>query len=223
MKGLQPVSLNSYISGLNSFLRWANREGHLPELVTIPKIKCETKIISTFTPEQVRRLLAYRPKSESNRRVYALACLLLDTGMRISEASGLLKGDFDFDNLLAKVRGKGGKHRLVPMSLELRKILYRYLQRQPFHFAFATRNGTRPTRRNLTRDLYCLCRKVGLPPKGFHTLRHTFAVNYLRNGGSVFHLQKILGHSTLEMSRRYCNLLTEDLQAVHNNLTLLSR
>ncbi len=55
-----------------------------------------------------------------------------------------------------------------------------------------------------------------------HTFRHTFAVSYLRKGGSVFHLQKILGHSTLEMTRRYCNLMTEDLQAVHSKLSLLS-
>ena len=50
---------------------------------------------------------------------------------------------------------------------------------------------------------------------------HTFAVNYLRKGGSVFHLQKMLGHSSLEMTRRYANLMTEDLQAVHQRLSLL--
>ena len=56
----------------------------------------------------------------------------------------------------------------------------------------------------------------------FHTLRHTFAVNYIRNGGSVFHLQKILGHSTLVMTRRYCELQVEDLQKVHQQYSLLA-
>jgi integrase/recombinase XerD len=55
-----------------------------------------------------------------------------------------------------------------------------------------------------------------------HAMRHTFALNYLRKGGSVFHLQKILGHSTLEMTRRYANLLTEDLQAIHQRVSLLA-
>jgi len=52
--------------------------------------------------------------------------------------------------------------------------------------------------------------------------RHTFAINYLRKGGSVFHLQKVLGHSSLEMTRRYANLLTEDLQAIHERISLLA-
>ena len=57
----------------------------------------------------------------------------------------------------------------------------------------------------------------------FHTLRHNFAVNYLRAGGNVFCLQRILGHSTLEMTDRYVrNLGIEDLQAVHNKLSLLT-
>ena len=51
----------------------------------------------------------------------------------------------------------------------------------------------------------------------------TFAVNYLRRGGSVFHLQKVLGHSTLEMTRRYANLVTADLQAVHERVSLLAK
>jgi hypothetical protein len=52
--------------------------------------------------------------------------------------------------------------------------------------------------------------------------QHTFAVNYLRKGGSVFHLEKVPGHSTLEMTRRYANLMTEDLQAVHQQCSLLA-
>ena len=108
------------------------------------------------------------------------------------------------------------------MSFELRKALFRYLQKHPFDLVFATRHGTRLTRRNATRDLYKLCERLRMPRRGFHILRHTFAINYLRRGGSAFHIQKILGHSTLEMTRRYCNLMTEDLQAVHEKLSLLN-
>jgi integrase/recombinase XerD len=76
----------------------------------------------------------------------------------------------------------------------------------------------------MLRDVKLLCRKLGFEPpaRTLHSFRHTFAVNYLRKGGSVFHLQKVLGHSTLEMTRRYCNLMTEDLQATHQQCSLLA-
>ncbi len=69
-----------------------------------------------------------------------------------------------------------------------------------------------------------LCKRLGFDPpaRTLHCFRHTFAVNYLRKGGSVFHLQKVLGHSTLEMTRRYANLVTADLQTVHERVSLLS-
>ena len=67
------------------------------------------------------------------------------------------------------------------------------------------------------------CDRLGFQPpaRTLHAFRHTFAVNYIRRGGSVFHLQKVLGHSTLEMTRRYANLVTADLQAVHEKVSLL--
>jgi integrase/recombinase XerD len=75
----------------------------------------------------------------------------------------------------------------------------------------------------MLRNVKSLCTRLGFDPprRTLHAFRHTFAVNYLRRGGSVFHLQKVLGHSTLEMTRRYANLLTEDLQAVHQRVSLL--
>ena len=74
----------------------------------------------------------------------------------------------------------------------------------------------------MVRDMKRLCKRLGFDPpaRTLHAFRHSFAVNYLRRGGNVFHLQRVLGHSSLEMTRRYGNLLTEDLQAVHERITL---
>ena len=90
-------------------------------------------------------------------------------------------------------------------------------------FVLGTRGGTKQGRRNVLRYFKSLCRSLGFEPteRSIHAMRHTFAVNYLRKGGSVFHLQKMLGHSSLEMTRRYANLTTEDLQAAHPRLGLL--
>src|SRR5882724_262216 len=82
-----------------------------------------------------------------------VGCLLLDTGLRISEALGLRKMDLDFDKLVLRVYGKGSKERLVPTSLELRRMLFRWHQRQSADLVFGTRNGTKPTVRNFSTRL----------------------------------------------------------------------
>ena len=89
---------------------------------------------------------------------------------------------------------------------------------------FATQEGAPVRRMTALRSIKLLCVHLGFDPpaRTLHAFRHTFAVNYLRRGGSVFHLQKVLGHSSLEMTRRYANLVTADLQAVHERISLLS-
>lgn len=156
-----------------------------------------------------------------------LTLLLLDTGCRISEALTLRVSEVDFENLLVTFDGKGRKQRIVPISLALRKALHRFIadfNRKPDSLLFSTREGTGVRRMTALRAVKLLCERLGFDPPGrtLHAFRHTFAVNYLRRGGSVFHLQKVLGHSSLEMTRRYANLVTADLQAVHERLSLLS-
>jgi integrase/recombinase XerD len=149
--------------------------------------------------------------------------LLVDTGARISEALGLKWSDVDFDNLLLTLHGKGSKDRKVPFSVELRRLLVKF-QHNHSLYVFGTMNGTAVDRHVAARDVRKLCTRLGIerPERVLHAFRHTFSVNYVRKGGSVFHLQKSLGHSSLEMSRRYANLMTEDLQAIHQRVSLLA-
>ena len=168
----------------------------------------------------------YRPKDSYRKRLHLLILFLLDTGCRISEALTLKVREVDLDNLLVVLDGKGRKQRIVPFSVELRRHLYKVTQKaQPDRFVFATSVGTKMQKDNALRAVKSLCRDLGFEPpaRTLHAFRHTFAVNYLRRGGSTFHLQKSLGHSTLDMTRRYANLTTDDLQAVHPRISLLHR
>jgi len=171
-------------------------------------------------------MVSWKPKAPCQRRLNLLTLLLLDTGCRITEALTLMVRDVDMENLLITLDGKGRKQRIVPFSFALRRALFRYVtdyKRKPDFLLLATRNETQLGRRVMLRDVKRLCTRLGFDPpaRTLHAFRHTFAVNYLRRGGSVFHLQKVLGHSTLEMTRRYANLMTEDLQAVHERVSLL--
>jgi integrase/recombinase XerD len=231
-KGLKPSGCNCAIRAINAYLHWSSAGSErkcgpgCPHL-RVPKVKEPELVLPTFTASQITRLLKWKPRRKAQTRLHLLILLLLDTGCRISEALTLHVRDIDMDNLLVTLEGKGRKQRIVPFSFELRKVLFRYISdfsRKPDSLLFASRNETQLGRRAMLRDVKRVCKRLGFnpPARTLHAFRHTFAVNYLRRGGSVFHLQKCLGHSTLEMTRRYSNLLTEDLQAVHQRLSLLS-
>jgi integrase/recombinase XerD len=154
-------------------------------------------ILPTYTTAQIQLLLNWKAKKATGRRMSALIAILADTGCRIDEALSLHWRDIDFDNLLVLLHGKGRKDRLVPMSLELRRRLFLYQRKSESKkdsLVFSTLGGTKQGRRNVLRDFKQLCRTLGFEPptRSIHAMRHTFAVHYLRKGGSVFHLQKML-------------------------------
>jgi len=230
-KGLKATGCNSAIRAINTYMHWASiglevKCGPACKHPKIAQLKEPQLVLPTFTEQQIRLLVAWKPKGPYQRRLHLLIMFLLDTGCRISEALDLNVSDIDFENMLTTLDGKGRKQRVVPFSFELRKTLFRYCKessRTPELLLFSNRTQTKLGRRNVLRDVKLLCRKLGFTPpsRTLHAFRHTFAVFYLRRGGSVFHLQKVLGHSTLEMTRRYLNLVTSDLQAVHERVSLL--
>lgn len=231
-KGLKETGCNAVIRAVNAYLHWNSGSerkcGAGCQHSHIPQLKEPQNILPTLTAGQVTRLVNWKPKAKNfyQRRLHLLTLLLLDTGCRITEALTLRMRDVDMDNLLITLDGKGRKQRVVPFSFALRKTLHRFViefNRKPDSLLFATHQETRVRRMTVLRGVKILCHQLGFDPPGrtLHAFRHTFAVNYLRRGGSVFHLQKVLGHSTLEMTRRYANLVTADLQAVHERVSLL--
>jgi integrase/recombinase XerD len=219
------ISINTYLRGVNAYFRWLHEERHL-DLIKIPRLKEEQKVLATLTAGDAKRLILFRPEGANLTRAHTLALLLLDTGLRISEALSLGWERVDFDNLVLTVAGKGGKHRVIPFSLECRRVLYRWKQRGRSDLLFPTKSGVQTSKRNVQRDMKVLGARVGITGVRFspHTLRHTFAVSYLRAGGNLFYLSKILGHTTVTTTQRYLQSLgIDDLKAVHDRLSLLTR
>lgn len=224
--GLKATTCNCRLRAIKAYVRWAGLE------TTIPKLKEPQQELPTFDSKDISRLMKWRPKSIPEHRLHLLISFLLDVGARIDEALSLRWVDVDFDNLLVLLHGKGGKDRRIPISLELRKRLFQYQRRVHLKverdissdLVFGTRGGTKQGRRNVLRDVKGLCRELGFEPpsRPLHAFRHTFVTNYLRRGGNVFLLQRALGHSSLEMTRRYAHLQTSDLGAVHERLSLLN-
>jgi integrase/recombinase XerD len=227
-RGVAPVTCNTWLRALNVFGGWLYEQGHLPHRARLATLRVEKRVIETLDDRRLRALLTFQPRSFSQQRVHVLVCALLDTGCRIGEMLAARLVDFDDDNLLVTVMGKGRKQRRVPFSAELRKRLWRLRQAMQrigisSELAFPERHGGPWNQRNALRSYYCLQRHVWQGRSGFHRLRHTFATRYLRAGGDVVRLSVILGHTEINTTMRYLHLLTDDLQRPHESLSLLNR
>jgi site-specific recombinase XerD len=171
-RGTSPISVNTYLRGFKAFCLWLHAEGHLKEKLKVQFLKCEQKILATFNPEHVHRLVHWKPIGRNQTRAHTIAMVVLDTGMRISELLSLTRQDVDLDNLVLLVHGKGNKQRLVPVSIELRKVLYRHLAKHEHTMVFSTRTGSALSVPNSERDFKVMCRKAGIT--GVRRSWHTY-------------------------------------------------
>ncbi len=222
--GITVYTANSYIRGMNSFFSWLAENDHC-EPFRIKKLKEPEKILKLFTEAHLKALLGFKPKSYEQNRLYGMMCLAIDTGCRIDEILRLKRNDLDFENLLATVVGKGNKERVIPISSEVRKILFKFLKMHEFDLVFPTRDGNRLIYRSALQQFTNLCNKLKITGvrTSWHTIRHTFASAYVRDGGNVIYLQKILGHTDLTTTKIYVKPLPSDLGLMHRKTSLVSR
>jgi integrase/recombinase XerD len=216
-RGLSAGGINLRLRSINSFLGWLHEEGHLREPLRVKLLKNPPKPIQTLSDQDVKRVVTYRPKGRIETRTWVLALVLLDCGLRISEALGLERADVDLDGLVLKVLGKGGKVRLVPLSHELRKHLFRFLDKTEGRYVFQAFNGSHLERHNVYEELQRLCRRIGISAHpNPHNFRHAFAAHSMKNGLDVFRLSRILGHTNIATTQIYLRSLgIEHLQAGH--------
>ena len=226
-ENLSGYTINCYLRSIRAFFSWLVSEGVIAgnpfDRVKIPRPP--KKIIPAFSQHQVQQLLATIDVSKTEGyRDYAVILTLLDTGLRISELCSLCLSDLWLEDGMLKVMGKGDKERLIPIGRQVQRVLWRYINRHRPEPAvpncdslFLTRDGRPLTKDRVEKIIGRYGNKAGL--KGVrcspHTLRHTAAITFLRNGGDVFSLQRMLGHSSLEMTRRYCDIADIDVKRAH--------
>lgn len=216
--GVKPVSIDSYIRGLNCFLSWLERNSHLPGRLRITRPRVEDELPRTLAKPDITALLQLKPRSHTAKRVHAIALVCLDAGCRVKEVLGLRFGDIDLDEMVLRVLGKGRRERLVPFSPVLRRVLVRWIDAldrgsSVSELVFATRDGLPLRYDNMRRDYQRLLKQTGIKnPGSFHRLRHTFATEAIRAGTGEIRLSRILGHSTLDMTKRYVRSNVDDLR-----------
>jgi len=144
---------------------------------------------------------------------------MLDTGLRASEICGLIMVNLDMNNKQITAKGKGKKQRILEISNKTAQTIWRYLITRPKlsddDSLFVGKFDLPLTRGGLLQLTKRTGKRAGVRNAHPHRFRHTFAINFLRNGGNIYALQEQLGHSSLDMVKRYLKLSEQDCAAVH--------
>ena len=226
-KGLSPFTIQAYVRAIKAYWTWLFNEGYISDntmsALKIPK--APKKVVNTFTQEQIQLMIkAINQRSPRGYRDYLIILILLDTGIRLSELMGLRIDNIDFGQNCFLVHGKGNKERLVPFGSRVRHVLWQYIRNirpeprfDDIKQVLLTDNGYPLRPRAVQIMINRLGKQVGIAGVRCspHTFRHTFAKNYLLLGGDVFSLQRILGHSSLEVVKLYINLAASDISDQH--------
>ena len=229
---LSAATVHGYVRTLRAFFNWLVVEGlaeNNPAKDLKPP-KVTRKVVSTLSDEEIRAILNTFTISPSDTRNQTLFMILLDTGLRIGELINLKMGDVHLDEGYLKVLGKGKKERIVPIGNNAQRALQRYLFRfrpKPTNpvtdNVFLSVSSKALTENSMKLMFTRLSKRSGVYRLHAHLCRHTFATRFLINGGDVFSLQQILGHSTLEMVRHYVNLASSHIAIQHQKYSPLDR
>ncbi len=227
--GLSPNTIRSYTITLRAFLNWCKQEGY--SVPPLAKYKGEDIIKETYTDEELKVLLK-KPNLKKVRfpeyRTWVIINLLVNCGCRASTIRSIEIRDLDLPNNIIHARHTKNKKALViPLCSEMVSIIEEYLSirgGEPEDFLFCDEYGGELTENALRCSVKRFNKSRGLKKTSIHLFRHTFAKIYLINcGGNAFTLQKLLGHSTLDMTRHYCEIFNAEIAKGYDKVSPLTQ
>lgn len=226
--GRSPRTLSRYLSSFRQFYRWLVREGRIDRdptaLIESPKLG--RGLPKALGEQQVTGLLqAPDVATPVGLRDRTMLEMMYASGLRVSELIGLDLANVNLNQGVLRIRGKGGKERLVPTGEEALDWLRRYLREArpvllggrecPLLFVTARREGM--TRQAFWYAIRRHARAAGISqPVSPHMLRHSFATHLLNHGADLRVVQLLLGHSDLSTTQIYTHIAREGLKQLHS-------
>ena len=228
--GVSDVTVASRVRTVKVFFNFLASEEILPDnpVDKLEKIKVDEPGIFVLNAGQIKRLLKQPDQKQfAGFRDYVIMCVMLDTGIRLSELLSLRIKDYVGSHFILE-HTKNRKRRVLPVGKRLQELMNKYLAIRagdPNEYLFCNVLDEHLKPRTLQERIKNYGKQANIEGVRVspHTLRHTFATQYLLNGGDMVSLQEILGHSSLEMVRRYVNYLHEDIQRQHKKFSPLDR
>jgi integrase/recombinase XerD len=225
--GLSARSRARHLASIRGLYRFLARERHLASdpsrLVELPRMTM--KLPEVLSVAEIRRLLETPdPARPRGARDAAMIELMYAAGLRVSELVGLRRHDVNLEAGFVRVRGKGGKERVVPIGSFARQKVGTYLAdsrplllgKRTSAYLFVARAGRPMSRQGFWKLLRNCGRKAGLRrPVSPHTLRHSFASHLLEGGADLRVVQVMLGHADIATTQIYTHVAREQLQSIH--------
>jgi len=222
VKQFRPATVNRKLASISAFCAWARKEGLIEANPSegIGNVQ-EVELAPRWLTRKEQYALVRAVQKDGNPRDEAVIMLLLHTGLRVSEASGLRLSDIEISERKGQVTvrdGKGGKHRVVPLNADVRRALTAYLDMRSdathdYLFVGKQKSQLKSCGIQYVASKYAyLARLDDVTP---HSLRHTFGKNLVDAGVSLDKVATLLGHKNLNTTRMYTRPSGADLaQAV---------
>lgn len=227
-KELKATTINTYMRATRAFLYFAMREDYLIKF-EINLIKANKQQKEPYTEDEIKKLIKKPNVRECGfveHRNWVLVNYLLETGNRLNTIINLKVEDIDFENgMIVLTTTKNRKAQYNPMSEHLVKIITEYTRMYSFvkdDYLFVNELGEQMTRNSMQHAVARYNKKRRVEKTSIHAFRHTFAKYYITSGGDAFKLQRLLGHSTLDVTLNYVNLYSEDLKEGFDKHSILA-
>ena len=224
------VSINSYLRDLITTLHFFMNEGYIPHF-KMQAIKVDKSHIETYTDSELQALLKkpnVKKCSFTEYQCWVMTNFFFSTGVRQRSLMNIQIKDLDFDNNVVYVSvTKNRKPLIVPLNITMVNILSEYLKFRHYKsnddYLFCNVFGQQLVKSTCYHMLYEYNKRRGVKTTGIHRYRHTFAKQWILNGGNVVSLSKLLGHSSLDITQNYINLLVSDIANQVNEFNVLDK
>ena len=224
------TSITSYLRDLITTIHFFMNEGWLPHF-KMQAIKVDKSHIETYNENELQLLLKKPNVKKCNFTEYqswVMTNFLFATGVRQRSLMNIKIKDLDFDNNVVYVNvTKNRKPLIVPLNQTMVSILEEYLKyrhhKSNDDFLFCNSFGQQLAKSTCYHMLYEYNKRRGVETTGIHRYRHTFAKQWIINGGNVVSLSKLLGHSSLDITQNYINLLVSEVAKQVDEFNVLDK
>jgi integrase/recombinase XerD len=210
-------------------LNYLHEENYI-QPVKIKLLKSDLPVKETYTDQELSVMLKkpnIKKRSFREFRTWCLINFLVGTGVRARSLVNIKIGDLDLENSLVKVTVvKNRKQQILPLPPSLVTVLNQYLKHrggEQSDYLFCNEKNNKMRESSVYHDVQFFNEARGITQNGLHKFRHSFARSFILSGGDPFRLQRLLGHSTLDMTKRYVQLYDRDMLEGIEKFNLLEK